>query len=45
MFAEDRRLMEIVFELEKVSGGIFEKKCVVFEAGAREPETGLLVEG
>ena len=37
--------MEIVFEFEEVPGGIFEKEGVVLEAGAREPETGLLVEG
>lgn len=44
-FAEDRRLIEIVFELEEVPGGIFEKERVVFDAGAREPDAGLLIEG
>ena len=43
--AEDRRLMEIVFELEEVPGGILEKERVVLDAGAREPDTGLLIEG
>ena len=43
--AEDRRLMEIVFELEEVPGGIFEKEGVVFDARAGEPHAGLLIEG
>jgi len=42
--AEDRRLMDIVFELEEIPGRIFEKKRMVFDPGAREPDTGLLVE-
>ena len=36
--------MEVVFEFEKVPGGIFEKKCVVLEARAGEADSGLLVE-
>ncbi|TLY21624.1 MAG: hypothetical protein E6K66_08810 [Nitrospirae bacterium] len=43
--AEDRRLMEIVFELEEVPGWIFEKERVVLDAGAGEPDAGLLIEG
>jgi len=42
---EDRRLMEIVFELEEVPGGIFEKERVVLDAGAGEPDARLLIEG
>jgi hypothetical protein len=42
---EDRRLMEIVFELEEVPGGIFEKERVVLDAGSGEPDAGLLIEG
>ena len=36
--------MEIVFELEEVPGGIFEKERVVLNAGAGEPDAGLLIE-
>ena len=43
--AEDRRLMEIVFELEEVTGGIFEKERVVLDVGTGEPDAGLLIEG
>ena len=42
---EDRRLMEIVFELEEIPRGILEKERVVLDAGAGEPDTGLLIEG
>jgi len=41
--AENRRLMEIVFELEEVPGWIFEKERVVLDGGAGEPDAGLLV--
>jgi hypothetical protein len=34
-----------MFELKKVPGGVFKKERVVFDAGAREPDTGLLIEG
>ena len=37
--------MEIVFELEEVPGGIFEKERVVLDAGTGEPDAGLLIEG
>ena len=37
--------MEIVFEFEEVSGGIFEKKRMVLDPGAGEPHAWLLVEG
>ena len=37
--------MRVVFELEEVPGGIFEKECVVFDPGAGEPNAGLLIEG
>jgi hypothetical protein len=43
--AENRRLIEIVFELEEVPGGIFEKERVVLDAGAGEPDAGLLIKG
>ena len=43
--AEDRRLMNIVFELEEIPGRIFEKERVVLDAGAREPDARLLIEG
>ena len=43
--AEDRRLMEIVFELEEVPGGIFEKERVVLDPSTGEPDAGLLIEG
>lgn len=36
--------MRVVFELEEVPGGIFEKECVVFDPGAGEPDAGLLIE-
>jgi hypothetical protein len=36
--------MRVVFELEEVPGGIFEKECVMLDPGAREPNTGLLIE-
>lgn len=36
--------MGVVFELEEVPGGIFQKECVVFDPGAREPDAGLLIE-
>jgi len=36
--------MRVVFELEEVPGGIFEKECVVFDPGAGEPDTRLLIE-
>ena len=42
---EDRRLMEIVFELEEIPRGILEKERVVLDAGTGEPDTGLLIEG
>ncbi len=44
-FIEDRRLMGVVFELEAVSGGIFEKEGMVFNACLWEPNAGLLIEG
>ena len=37
--------MCVVFELEEVPGGIFEKERVVLDAGAGEPDAGLLIEG
>ena len=37
--------MDIVFELQEIPGGIFEKECVVLDAGAGEPDAGLLIEG
>ena len=37
--------MDIVFELEEIPGGIFEKERVVLDAGAGEPDAGLLIEG
>ena len=37
--------MEVVFELEEVPGGIFEKERVVLDGGAGEPDAGLLIEG
>jgi len=37
--------MRVVFELEEVPGGIFEKECVVFDPGAGEPDAGLLIKG
>ena len=37
--------MEIVFELEEIPGGIFEKERVVLEAAVGEPDAGLLIEG
>jgi hypothetical protein len=43
--AEDGRLVCVVFELEEVSGGIFEKERVVLDVGAGEPDAGLLIEG
>ena len=36
--------MEVVFELEEVPGGIFEKERVVLDPGAWEPDAGLLIE-
>ena len=36
--------MRVVFELEEVPGGIFEKECVVFDPGAGEPDAELLIE-
>jgi hypothetical protein len=36
--------MRVVFELEEVPGGIFEKECVVLDSGAREPNARLLIE-
>jgi hypothetical protein len=43
--AEDCRLMKIVFELEEISGRIFEKERVVLDAGAGKADAGLLIEG
>lgn len=43
--AEDRRLMRVMFKLEQIVGGIFEKECVVLNPGAGEPDAGLLIEG
>ena len=43
--AEDRRFIRVVFELEEVPGGIFEKERVVLDVGAGEPDAGLLIEG
>ena len=37
--------MCVVFELEEVPGGIFEKERVVLDPGAGEPDAGLLIEG
>src|SRR3970040_2585356 len=37
--------MEIVFELEEVPRGIFEKERVVLDTGAGEPDARLLIEG
>ena len=36
--------MCVVFELEEVPGGIFQKECVVLNPGAGEPDAGLLIE-
>jgi hypothetical protein len=36
--------MPVVFKLEEVPGGIFEKECVVLDPGAGEPDAGLLIE-
>jgi hypothetical protein len=36
--------MRIVLEFEEVSGGIFQKECVVLNPGAGEPDAGLLIE-
>lgn len=44
LLTEDRRFMEIVFELEEVPRGIFEKECVVLDTSAREPDAWLLIE-
>jgi hypothetical protein len=33
-----------MFEFEQIVGGIFEKECVVLDPGARESDSGLLVE-
>ena len=37
--------MRVVFEFEQIVGRIFEEKCAVFDAGAGEPDAGLLIEG
>lgn len=37
--------MRVVFKLEEVPGGIFEKECVVFNGRPRESHAGLLIEG
>ncbi len=37
--------MGVVLELEEISGGIFEKEGVVFNACLWEPNAGLLIEG
>ena len=37
--------MRVMFEFEQIEGGIFEEKCVVFDAGSGKPDTGLLIEG
>jgi hypothetical protein len=42
--AEDRRLMPVVFELEEIPGGIFEKERVVLDAAAGKADARLLIE-
>jgi hypothetical protein len=37
--------VEIVFELEEIPGGIFEKERKVLDAGAGKANAGLLIEG
>lgn len=36
--------MRVVFEFEQIAGGIFEKKRMVLDPGAWEPDAGLLIE-
>ena len=43
--AENRRFMQVVFELQQIPGGIFKKERAVFDPGAGKADAGLLIEG